>query len=151
VGAAPPDRIFLFDEAKPLIIWGIRDGSGGYRARDGLDLSGYLHSFDPDGGRDRSEPLRIYPALYPAGQGSLAIAVLSSVRDMYSGGEASIEVVDFLRFIGRRMGQPGTRFDAIYLGVPFSCNKMIRACFCEREYASSKHCHDESAGSLHIR
>lgn len=28
---------------------------------------------------------------------------------------------------------------------------MIRACFSEQEYQTSKHCHDESTGSLRIR
>jgi hypothetical protein len=147
----PRDRVFLIDDARPLIIEAIRDGSAGYWARDALDLSGYRHSFEPDGGRDRGEPLRIYPALYPTGGGSFAIAVLSTFRDMYSGGGASFEVADFLGFIGRRTVQHGTAFDAVYLGVPFSCSKMIRACFSQREYDRSKHCHDESAGSLHIR
>jgi hypothetical protein len=150
-GTAPPDRVLLIDDAKPLIIEVVREGRGEYRARNALNLSGYRHSFEPEGGRDRGEPLRIYPALYPTGQGSFAIAVISTVRDMYSGGGASFEVADFLRFIGRRSGEPGTAFEAVYLGVPFSCSKMIRACFSEREYASSRHCHDESTGTLHIR
>lgn len=145
------DRFFLIDDAKPMIIEAVPGDGREYRARTGLDLSGYRHSFEPEGGRDRGEPLRIYPALYPTGRGSFAIAVISTVRDMYSGGGASFEVADFLRFIGRRSGDSATAFDAVYLGVPFSCSKMIRACFSEREYAKSRHCHDESAGSLHIR
>jgi hypothetical protein len=39
---------------------------------------------------------------------------------------------------------------AVQRGIPFSCFKMIRACFSEKEYKTSKHCHDESNGSLRI-
>ena len=49
----------------------------------------------------------------------------------------------------------GPELDAVrtvaYGAVPFSCSKMVRACFSERDYARSTHCHDESIGSLSIR
>lgn len=88
------------------------------------------------------EPLKLFPALYPLGPGRWAVALVSSQTESYSGGGASFETADFVSLTpGGPDGWPPQ-------GVPFSCSKMVRACFSEREYRTSKHCHDEYAGAL---
>jgi len=37
---------------------------------------------------------------------------------------------------------------AAYEDIPFWCSQMIRACFSEKEYKTSPHCHDETVGTL---
>ena len=65
---------------------------------------------------------------------------------MYSGGGAGIERASFYEL--KDSGQTH-RFIENY---PFSFNRMIRACFSEQDYETSKgKCHDEDGLSLEIR
>jgi hypothetical protein len=65
---------------------------------------------------------------------------------MYSGGGAGIERASFYEL--KDSGQTH-RFIENY---PFSFNRMIRACFSEQDYETSKgKCHDEDRLSLDIR
>jgi len=85
------------------------------------------------------------PALYPLADGRWAAAVLQRQSESYSGGGASFVTADFVPLDAK----PQSTI-AAYEGIPYSCTRMIRACFSEKEYKTSKHCHDESSGSLRI-
>jgi len=106
------------------------------------DFSEQPHTHAPSADGGKASPLEIHPALYPVGANGWAIALVSEVREMYSGGGASFRTADFIELDAART--------VAYGAVPFSCYKMVRACFSERDYARG-HCHDESSGSLTIR
>ena len=88
----------------------------------------------------------VFPKLFPMDQNRYAVAVIDTVSEMYSGGGAGIERANFYEL--KDSGQIH-RFIENY---PFSFNRMIRACFSERDYETSKgKCHDEDSLSLDIR
>ncbi|ENW82850.1 hypothetical protein F909_01126 [Acinetobacter sp. ANC 3929] len=88
----------------------------------------------------------IFPKLFPMDQNRYAIAVIDTFSEMYSGGGAGIERASFYEL--KDSGKTH-RFIENY---PFSFNRMIRACFSEQDYESSKgKCHDEDGLSLDIR
>lgn len=88
----------------------------------------------------------IFPKLFPVTQNRYAIAVIDSFSEMYSGGGANIERASFYELTDSGKTR---QFIANY---PFSFSRMIRACFSEQDYESSKgNCHDEDSLSLDIR
>lgn len=88
----------------------------------------------------------IFPKLFPMTENRYAIAIIDTFSEMYSGGGAKIEQASFYELKGS--GQT-RRFIENY---PFSFSRMIRACFSERDYETSKgRCHDEDGLSLDIR
>lgn len=88
----------------------------------------------------------IFPKLFPMTENRYAIAQIDTFSEMYSGGGAGIERASFYEL--KDSGQTH-RFIENY---PFSFNRMIRACFSEQDYESSKgKCHDEDRLSLDIR
>lgn len=88
----------------------------------------------------------IFPKLFPMTENRYAIAQIDTFSEMYSGGGAGIERANFYEL--KDSGQIH-RFIENY---PFSFNRMIRACFSERDYETSKgKCHDEDSLSLDIR
>ena len=88
----------------------------------------------------------IFPKLFPMTENRYAIAQIDTFSEMYSGGGAGIERANFYEL--KDSGQTH-RFIENY---PFSFNRMIRACFSERDYDTSKgKCHDEDSLSLDIR
>jgi hypothetical protein len=91
-------------------------------------------------GFDANNPPSIYPALYPVGAGTWAVALVNHVFEMYSGGGASFDIADFVMLAGSP--------SPVYEGVPFWCSKMVRACFTEEEYRRGGNCHDLYEGFL---
>ncbi|MCU4578093.1 hypothetical protein KTJ34_11705 [Acinetobacter courvalinii] len=88
----------------------------------------------------------IFPKLFPMDQNRYAVAVIDTFSESYSGGGAGIERASFYEL--KDSGQTH-RFIENY---PFSFYRMIRACFSEQDYESSKgKCHDEDSLSLDIR
>ena len=88
----------------------------------------------------------VFPKLFPMDQNRYAVAVIDTFSEMYSGGGAGIERASFYEL--KDSGQTH-RFIENY---PFSFNRMIRACFSEQDYVTSKgKCHDEDRLSLDIR
>ena len=88
----------------------------------------------------------VFTKLFPLTQQRYAIAVIDQISEMYSGGGAGIERASFYELKHSGKMQPFIQ------NYPFSLNRMIRACFSEQDYASSKgHCHDEDALILDIR
>jgi len=95
---------------------------------------------------DTSDGQFIFPKLFPMTQNRYAIAVIDSFSEMYSGGGANIERASFYE-----LTDSGTTHQFI-ANYPFSFSRMIRACFSEQDYESSKgNCHDEDSLSLDIR
>lgn len=112
------------------------------------DFTGYAGSVkEGEAGEVGNGEVRraLAPALYPLADGRWAVAVLQRQFESYSGGGASFSTADFVP-----LDADPASAKAAYEGVPFSCSKLIRACFTEKEYKTSKHCHDESFGSLRI-
>lgn len=112
------------------------------------DFRDYRHSMAESktgNGDVQQQPLSLAPALYPLADGRWAAAVLWSVTEGYSGGGASFQIADFVPVEGSKFSD-----GLAHAGVPFSCTKMVCACFSEKEYKTSPHCYDESAGSLRI-
>ncbi|KQW64313.1 hypothetical protein [Variovorax sp. Root411] len=142
-GAAPGDYVVL--SAEPMAMARIKRSTNatGWQLDRLHDFSDYAQSLKKDNnGAERPDTrLSLAPALYPLADGKWAVAVLQTVSEMYSGGGASFDTADFVPLEGGK---------AVHDGIPFSCFKMIRACFSEKEYKTSKHCHDESNGSLRI-
>lgn len=102
-----------------------------------------------EGGAEKPTMLDIHPALYPAGPGRWAVAVLDRRAEAYSGGGAEFVRADFVA-LDEQVGEveAGQR---LFRAVPFSCSKIVRACFTEAEYKTSPHCHDESTGYLTLK
>jgi hypothetical protein len=147
-GATPADYVVL--SAEPLAMARVKrtTDAKGWQLDRLHDFSGYAQSLKKedsgtasDTGDKRDMRLSLAPALYPLAEGKWAVAVLQTVSEMYSGGGASFDTADFVPLEGGK---------ALHEGIPFSCFKMIRACFSEKDYKTSKHCHDESNGSLRI-
>ena len=140
-GKAKDGDLWLIDAAKPsLVKW---DRVGGKAEQ--WDFSAYSHSWAAGDEGGEASPLILHPALYPGIREGFSVALVREQREMYSGGGASFGVADFVAAgPGGRVGQ------VLYAAVPFTCQKMIRACFSERDYRTSRHCHDESSGYLTI-
>lgn len=91
----------------------------------------------------------IHPALYPAGPGLWAVAVLTTRTESYSGGGAQFITADFVTLDPdvAEIGEGQRRFG----NIPFSCTKTARACFTEKDHKTSPHCQDESSGYLTLK
>jgi len=131
--------------AEPLAIARVqRSGkaAGGWQLQRLHDFGGYAAAIRNDPANPMSDArLSLAPALYPVAEGQWAAAVVQTVSESYSGGGATFSKADFVPLEGTRL---------VAEGIPFSCSKMVRACFSEKEYKQSRHCHDESSGSLRI-
>ena len=88
----------------------------------------------------------VFPKLFPLTEQRYAIAIIDTFSEMYSGGGAGIERASFYELEGSGNERP------LIKNYPFSFSRMIRACFSEQDYKSSKgKCHDEDSLSLEIR
>jgi len=98
------------------------------------------------GSEDGFNKQYIFPKLFPLTQQRYAIAIIDQFSEMYSGGGAGIERASFYEL------QESGNERSFIKNYPFSFNRMIRACFSEQDYESSKgNCHDEDSLSLDIR
>lgn len=147
IGAPSSWASALFiDTARPLLMVIRPDGS-----LAAWDFASYRHTRSPSDGA-AGNPLEIYPALYPASGNTYAIAVVRAVSEGYSGGGASFSYADFVALNTTPLTAPSEKpYTLLYAGVPFSCSKMVRACFSEREYQTSRHCHEQWDGHLTLR
>ena len=129
-------------------LWLLSDGDIAQfsSSTTGLKLSKQWHidiSSQEDG---TSTGQFVFPKLFPMAQNRYAIAVIDTFSEMYSGGGAGIERASFYEL------KDSGNTHAFIKNYPFSLNRMIRACFSEQDYESSKgNCHDEDALSLDIR
>lgn len=140
-GAASSDYVVLSSEPLAMARVKRNAGTNAWQLDRLHDFSGYAASMKKENPERADTRLSLAPALYPLAEGKWAVAVLQTVSEGYSGGGASFDTADFVPLDGGK---------AVHEGIPFSCSKMIRACFSEKEYKTSKHCHDESSGSLRI-
>jgi hypothetical protein len=141
---------FLVMAERPLVrAEASRDASGAWKITGLHDFSAYKHSMVPDGAGDNAR-LSLAAPLYPLAEGRWAVAVLHTVSDMYSGGGAGWTTADFVPLDGAAPASATLKAARLQAGVPYSCTKMVRACFSEKEYRTSPHCHDENEGSLRI-
>ena len=145
-----PDDYYAILLSGPTLLTLSLDADKHWRIKERWSLRDYAPTVDAyaDAG-DRADPPYLFPALYPLGPGDWGVALLRGHSEMYSGGGASVETADFVSLKAIAASAPTAK--PVYGGVPFSCSKMIRACFSEKDYKTSKHCHDESTGSLRIR
>ena len=129
-----------------------RDAAGKWYLGSLFDFTGYMHSGLTDTASRPSETSRLSlaPALYPLGPNRWAAAVLLTVNEMYSGGGAGFSQADFVPLEEAHKPGPKSFTKPAHAGIPFSCSKMVRACFSEKEYKTSPHCHEETSGSLRI-
>lgn len=89
---------------------------------------------------DKFGQLSIFPKLFPINESEYSIAIIQSWSEGYSGGGMGEEVADFLKL--KSNGQ----YQQVFQNIPFSMNRMIRACFSEKDYKESgERCHDEYA------
>lgn len=148
-GGPARDAIVLIDASRPMLVIA---GPGRDGPKRQWDFSGYQHSSPPIADAGDAEPLAIHPALYRLDDSHLAVALVSHFTESYSGGGAGFEMADFLRLDEGKGAAPSAgTYEVAYAGIPFSCNTMVRACFTEREYQTSPHCHQESDGHLTLR
>lgn len=139
------DVAFLISDGARLLVELHRSAADQYVATNHWDFGEFEHSALPNDGVALDETLSIYPALYPVGKGTYAIAVVSHAYQMFSGGGSGTDLADFIR-LGAN-GQWSRYADSI----PFACSSAIRACFSEKEYRYSKHCEDYISGYLSMK
>ena len=148
-----PNAYYAILTSGPTLLTLSVDAAKHWRVEQRWSLRDYAPTAAGDAG-DRADPPHLFPALYPLGPDDWAVALLSGHSEMYSGGGASVETADFVSLKAIAASARTASAQAakpVYGGVPFSCSKMIRACFSEKDYKTSKHCHDESTGGLRIR
>lgn len=141
--AAAP--VYLIENTGPKIIRLNEGTTGDVGHADIWDFSGYRHSY----ATPKSEPMSIYPALYPAPEGKPALALVSELHEGYSGGGAIFKVADFV-VLSTAGASSAAKWTLLYRGVPFECGSTSRACFSDRGYAKSPHCEDNYEGTLHL-
>ncbi|CAN5610761.1 hypothetical protein BH10PSE18_BH10PSE18_29240 [soil metagenome] len=147
-GAATGEYVVLSTE--PLAMARLRRIGAAWQLVSTHDFTGYRHSMadapkDADADSFSPPSLSLAPALYPLGPDRWAAAILWTTTASYSGGGAGYSTADFVA-LDPNAGTART----VHAGIPFSCSVTIRACFSEKEYAQSPHCHDETEGSLRI-
>ncbi len=147
--SAPRGRLYLIDASRPwLATLDEREPTDATRARV-WDFSAYRPSVPSAADAGTPPALRLHPALYPVGASGQAVAIVSSTREMYSGGGANFEFADFVALDAA--GATSMKVaKVIYAAVPFACSKTVRACFSQREHKRSPHCTDDSEGHLTI-
>lgn len=89
--------------------------------------------------------MKIYPALYPVNKDEVSIAIVNQWFGGYAGGGISEEYADFVKL------QPNGKYSVALENVSFYSSEMIRACFSEKDYHTSQHCHDEYGTLLNIQ
>ncbi|RQO60166.1 hypothetical protein DBV14_06650 [Variovorax sp. KBW07] len=146
-GGAADDYVVLSE--KPLAMaWLKRNpATNAWQLERLHDFSSYAAALQRERKSDDPEAnFSLAAALYPLSEGRWAVAVTLQESESYSGGGASYVTADFVPLDT----PPGKPIKAVYSDIPYWCSQSIRACFSEKEYETSKHCHDESRGSLRI-
>ena len=142
----PSGTAYVVLASSPLVMAEIDRSNNQWRLSNLLDFRGYRHSAAVPKDAINNVRLTIAPALYPLGPNQWAAALLFTIDETYSGGGAHFTTADFVAAQGTNLGKS----KPLQAGIPFSCTRMVRACFKEKEYETSPHCHDETEGSLRI-
>nr|WP_174507408.1 hypothetical protein [Acinetobacter sp. Marseille-Q1620] len=86
------------------------------------------------------EKVYIFPKLFPVNEHDYSVAIIQEWSETYSGGGLLEEVADFIQIKERG------HYQKVFFNIPFSLNRMIRACFSEEDYKKAGgQCHDEYA------
>ncbi len=142
-GDDPPSTAWGILETAPVLVKLRASSAGGWAIERKWDFSAYMHS---DIGFASENPAWtfVYPALYPVGPGTWAVALVASASQRFAGGGASYQVADFV-VLGE--GDPTV---TAYSNLPFSCGKGLQGCGTEEEYRRSPNCSDFYEGFLTI-
>jgi len=142
--SARDSQVYLIDDSQQLIQ--LEQIQNRYKIIDQWNFKNYVHhsqqSFDDDLADYGTE---IFPAFYPLNRDKVAVALVKQYGAGYSGGGRGVHVADFL------MLEPEGKFKTALVEIPFYSYEMIRACFSEKDYKISPHCHDESGSTLSIQ
>ncbi len=123
--------------------------TGQWQLLDHWSFADYPLTPRKDEEKGSSSQINMHPALYPVGPDQWAIAVLTDIIESYSGGGASFTKADFV-MLDPKISDVSEK-QRLLAGIPFSCEKSIRACFSEKEYKTSANCHEESSGYLTLK
>jgi hypothetical protein len=134
-GGDPPSVAWGILETGPVLVKLRASSPGAWAIERKWDFAAYKHS-DSGLASDSPAPTFLYPALYPVGPGTWAVAVVAGANQAFSGGGAGYQSADFVV-----LGE-GDPMAVAYSNVPFSCTKSLRACFTEEEYRRSPNCSD---------
>ncbi len=139
------DSLYVLQRAALWLAQLQPQADGNWRLVRFGDYRGLLAPGDIADGGERQDEL--HPALYPLSASQAAVAVVAAERNYFSGGGSFYQVADFYTL--PEVGQKPVLVSP-YRQVPFYRSELYRACFSEREYRTSPHCHDEHQGVLHV-
>lgn len=140
---ADNQNFYLIDGARQIVFL---EKSPSYKVKTTWNFEGYQHtSVEPQGAPGADVALSIYPALYPLNSNKMAVAIIKTEFETYSGGGRTYKTADFLEL------KNNGSYSVALKSVPFYMDEMIRACFSEEEYRNNPHCHDESMSVLSIK
>jgi len=138
------NRVYLIDNTPQLFE--LERENNIYKIRKSWNFKDYQHHSknlaDDELADDGTE---VFPAFYPLNQQKIAIALVKHYATSYSGGGKGEHIADFILL------EPQGKFRTALADIPFYSYEMIRACFSEKEYRTSPHCHDESGSNLSIQ
>ena len=140
---ADNQNFYLIDGAQQIVFL---EKSPSYKVKTTWNFEGYQHtSVEPQGAPGADVALSIYPALYPLNSNKMAVAIIKTEFETYSGGGRTYKTADFLEL------KNNGSYSVALKSIPFYMDEMIRACFSEEEYRNNPHCHDESMSVLLIK
>lgn len=145
------EKIYLIDTQGPLFIALDSSSPENTALAQPFDFSQYRHSAYRNIG-EQNKSIEIYPALYPLENNHDAVAIVNSINESYSGGGSLMSTADFIHLNpAKKTPQSYQDAEVIYAGVPFSCGKVIRACFSEKDYQLHRdNCQEQYDGHLTI-
>ena len=141
---ADNQNFYLIDDGSRQFA--LLEKSPSYKVKTIWNFEGYQHtSVEPQGAPGADVTLNIYPALYPLNSNKMAVAIIKTEFETYSGGGRTYKTADFLEL------KNNGSYSVALKSIPFYMDEMIRACFSEEEYRNNPHCHDESMSVLLIK
>lgn len=142
--ASNDGKVYLIDST-PQLIELIQEKKN-YKVVNSWRFKDYQHhNKNSEDGELGNDGVEIFPAFYPLNRQKFAIAVVQHWSTGYSGGGKSEQFADFV------MLEPKGVYKLALPDIPFYSYEMIRACFSEKDYKTSPHCHDETGSSLSIQ
>lgn len=137
-------KLYLTDETPQLVELSKVDKQ--YKLLNSWNFKNYQHHSKNSTDDELADfGTEVFPAFYPLNRQNYAIALVKHWGTSYSGGGRGEEIADFL------MLESNGQFKTVLAEIPFYSYEMIRACFTEKDYKTSPHCHDESGSTLSIQ
>ncbi|RZG72308.1 hypothetical protein [Acinetobacter sp. WCHAc060025] len=142
--ASTEDKLYLTDDTPQLFE--LSKVNNQYKLINSWRFDHYRHSSQHSPDDEMADyGTEIFPAFYPLNQKNFSIALVKKWGTSYAGGGRGEQIADFL------MLEPNGKYKVALNDVAFYSYEMIRACFSERDYKISPHCHDESGSTLSIQ